>query len=56
MDISHLSLPLEPILLGDTPSSPRDQFLAGEENTANIYPGNTTSTEEGGNILTMQKR
>lgn len=52
-----VTLPLEPVLLADTPISPRGQFSAeGEQkNMTNVYPGNKTNTEEaeGGNILAM---
>lgn len=34
---SAVTLPLEHILLGDTPSSPRDHGLAGESRTQPIF-------------------
>lgn len=52
---SAISLPLEPVLLANAQSNPTGQFLArGEQNVTNVYPRNTTSSEEaeGGNMLT----
>lgn len=50
---SAVTLPLEPVVLADTPSNPTGQFLAGgEQNMTNVYSGNSSEEAEGGNILT----